>query len=377
VPVTPAGGADGRLCSVDQSRSLLRIPRRVHGPLTTIAWRLALALGIVVAGAVVVWFGRAGYHDATGKPVGWLTSFYYSTVTLTTIGYGDVVPVTSTARLVNTLVITPLRLSFLLILVGTTLRALTERTRAQWREQKWRHKVRSHALVIGYGTKGRAAVDTLLSRGWRARDVVVVDVDREAVEDANRVGLVGVVGDGTRTAVLDRAEIRKASQVMVTTGRDDTAVLAVLTVRRMHKRVAITASVKQTENAPLLRDGGADVVITSSEVAGQLVGTAALSPTVGVVMEDMLSGGMDLRVVERDVAPAEVGLVPQQVRESVMAVVRGGKPVLYDDPALGVIRSDDQLVVLRSTPPAPPAEETRRRRRRLRFTGDPEDGQRD
>lgn len=373
MPVTPAGGADGRVCSAEASRSVMRIPRRVHAPLATITVRLALALGIVVAGAVVVWFGRAGYRDSTGRPVGWLTAFYYSTVTLTTIGYGDVVPVSNTARLVNTLVITPLRLSFLLILVGTTLRALTERTRAQWREQKWRHAVRGHALVIGYGTKGRAAVDTLLFRGWRPRDVVVVDTDRDAVEDANRVGLVGVVGDGTRTSVLDRAEVRKASQVMVTTGRDDTAVLAVLTVHRMNKGVPITASVKQTENAPLLRDSGADVVITSSEVAGQLVGTAALNPMVGVVMEDMLSGGLDLRVVERKPASGEVGLVPQQVRESVMAVVRGGTPVLYDDPGLGTIRADDQLVVLRSLPPSPPAEESRRRLRRLRFTGDPVD----
>lgn len=377
--VIPAEGADGHLCSVEQSRSLLRIPRRVHPPLTTIAWRLALAFAIVGVGAVVVWLGRTGYRDSTGRPVGWLTSFYYATVTLTTIGYGDVVPVTPTARLVNILVITPLRLGFLLILVGTTLRALTERTRAQWREQKWRRRVRGHALVIGYGTKGRAAVDTLLFRGWRPRDVVVVDLDRTAVEDANRVGLVGVVGDGTRIAVLDRAEVRKASQVMVTTGRDDTAVLAVLTVRRMHKRVVITASVKQTENAPLLRDGGADVVITSSEVAGQLVGTSALNPTVGVVMEDMLSGGLDLRVMERQPDAGEVGLVPRQVPEAVMAVVRDGTPVLYDHPGLGAIRPDDTLVVLRSVPQAEAIRRHRlmRRRPRQRFTGDPDDSRQD
>jgi voltage-gated potassium channel len=164
VPVTPAGGADARVCSVDQSRSLLRIPRRARPPLTTIVRRLALALGIVVLGAVVVWLGRDGYRDSTGRPVGWLTAFYYSTVTLTAIGYGDVMPVSPTALLVNSQVITPLRLSFLLILVGTALRALTERTRAQWCEKRWRHRVRGQALVIGYGTKGRAAADTLLYR---------------------------------------------------------------------------------------------------------------------------------------------------------------------------------------------------------------------
>jgi len=333
-----------------------------------------LAALIITVAAIVVWFGRDGYRDSTGRPVGWLTAFYYATVTLTTIGYGDVVPVSGTARMVNTLIITPLRLSFLLLLVGTTLRALTERTRAQWREQKWRHKVRDHAVVVGYGIVGRAAAETLLARGHQARGIVVIDTDREAVGEANLRGLVGVVGDATRTAVLERAEVGKASHVLVAAGRDDTAALTVLTVRAMNPRVLITASVRESENAQLLRDGGADVVITSAEAAGDLVGVAALSPMVGTVMEDLLSDALGLRVEERAPAVAEVGLVPHQVRESVVAVVRDGRPVRYDDPALGRIRSDDQLVVLAACPvPAAPD----RQGRRPRYTADSEDQQPD
>lgn len=367
----PAAGTVDLDLILEASRSQLRIPRRTRGPVFAIAFRLALVIGIIVLAAMVVYVGRAGYRDSTGQPVGWLTSFYYSVVTLTTIGYGDVVPVSDGARVVNTLVITPLRLSFLLILVGTTLRALTERTRAEWREMRWRRKVRGHALVIGYGTKGRAAVATLLVRGYQRGQIVVVDVDPDAVQDANRAGLVGVVGDGTRTSVLNRAEIGKASHVLVTTGRDDSAVLAVLTVHRMNPEVPITASVKQTENAPLLREGGADVVIPSSEAAGQMVGAATVNSMVGVVMEDMLSGGLDLTVAQRAPTSSEVGLVPQQVRESVVAVVRDGQRAPYDDPRIGTLRPDDQLVVLRSIPG--PFRTGPHQDNGPRYTGDPED----
>ena len=64
-----------------------------------------------------------------GRPLSVLGSVHYATVTLPGIGYGDIVPVTTAARLVNTVVITPMRVMFLIVLVGTTLQVLTERTR--------------------------------------------------------------------------------------------------------------------------------------------------------------------------------------------------------------------------------------------------------
>lgn len=341
---------------VDQAgrRSRFGFPYRVRGPFRIIVWRLSVAFGLIVLGAVVVFLGRSGYRDTAGHPLGWLTSFYYAAVTLTTIGYGDVVPVSDTARIVNTLVITPLRLGFLLLLVGTTISALTERTRAEWREQTWRRKVRGHTVVVGYGTKGRAAVATLRSRGTRLQEIVVVDVSAAAVGEANRHGLVGIVGDGTRTDVLARAELGRAGHVLIATSRDDTAVLAALTARRMNEAAVITASVARAENAPLLREGGADNVITSAETAGHLLGVASLSPAVGTVLEELLSAGLGLEFAERSPAPAEVGRDPRQISDPVLAVVRDGAPLRYSDPRVGVIRPDDRLVVARESPQAPP-----------------------
>jgi voltage-gated potassium channel len=259
-----------------------------------------------------------------------------------------VVPVSDGARLINTLVITPLRVMFLLVLVGTTLEVLTERTRMEWRQDRWRSRVRDHTVVVGYGTKGRSAVETLLGHGFAVDKVVVVDVEPGAIAEANRRGLVGIVGDGSRTEVLDRAETARARHVLIATGRDDTAVLAALTVRRMNRAAVIVASVREAENAPLLRESGANSVITSADAAGRLLGAATLSPQVGAVVQDLLAYGSGLEIAERAADAADAGRAPREVREPVLAVIRGSLTLRYDDPGIGAIRPDDRLVVVRS-----------------------------
>ncbi len=61
--------------------------------------------------------------------------------------------------------VTPLRVLFLIILVGTTLEVLTERTREDFRLKRWRTNLRDHTVVVGFGTKGRSAIQTLCATG--------------------------------------------------------------------------------------------------------------------------------------------------------------------------------------------------------------------
>jgi voltage-gated potassium channel len=327
------------------------MPRAVRGPLWAVLRRLVLALAILLLSAVIVYLGRDGYRDSSGKPVSWLTSFYYATVTLSTTGYGDVVPVSDSARLVNTLVVTPLRVLFLLVLIGTTLEVLTERTRNEWRQERWRSKVRDHTVVVGYGTKGKSAVQTLLENGHTPESIVVVDTDPARIAEANRRGLVGVVGDGSRSEVLERAEIGKARHVVISADRDDTAVLTTLTVRRLTKRRAtVVAAVREVENAELLRESGATAVVTTSGTAGQLLGVATISPKVSQVVQDLLSYGDGLELMERPADARDVGKEPRAVKEPVLAVIRGSRTLRYDDVAIGTIQNTDRLVVVRSVP---------------------------
>lgn len=325
--------------------------RRTAPAMAQVGSRLLLALAVLVATSVIVYLDRGGYHDNAGGELSFLDAAYYATVTLSTTGYGDITPYSDGARLTNILVITPLRVLFLIILVGTTLEVLTERTRLQWRLNRWRSTVREHTVVIGFGTKGRSAVDTLLGQGVKAEEIVVVDPQRKVIESASQHGLVGVVGDATRTDTLVRAAVPNAARIVVAPERDDTAVLITLTARQLNKAATVVAAVREDENAPLLRQSGADVVVTSSSSAGRLLGLSMLSPHAGAVMEDLLTYGNGLDVVERPVTRAEAGHSPRECEELVVAVVRGRRVLNYTEPEAAVLQLTDRVIVIKSSGP--------------------------
>lgn len=330
------------------------LPRKVvERPLRQVAKRLVMALAVLVATALVVYADHDGYHDNSDGSVDLLDAFYYATVTLSTTGYGDITPVSDSARLTNIFVITPLRVLFLIILVGTTLEVLTERTREEWRLNRWRSALRDHTVVVGFGTKGRSAIKTVCATGLRKEQVVVVDPSSKVIDAANAEGFAGVMGDATRSEVLKRAEVHRARQIIVAPQRDDTAVLVTLTARQLNRGANIVAAVREEENAPLLRQSGADAVITSSGAAGRLLGLSVLSPAAGMVMEDLIQQGSGLDIVERPVVRAEVGRGPRETDDLVVSVLRGHRVLGYDDPSVGTLRLTDRLItIVRVTPGA-------------------------
>ncbi len=311
---------------------------------------MLLAVGLLVLSSAIVYLDRYGYRDSAhpGKPLSVLGSIYFATVSLSTIGYGDIVPVTAAARLVNTIVITPMRLVFLIILVGTTLQVLTRQTRTNWRIARWRSRMADQTIVIGYGTKGRSAVRTLRECGTAAESIVVVDVLPQPARDANAAGLVAVTGDGTRREVLGRAEIGTARLVVIAVNRDDTAVLIALTARQLNPRLTIVAAVREEENQDLLRLSGADQVVVSSGAAGQLLAISAVRPAAGRVIGDILDRGRGFDLVERLVTDAEVGRPARDAEGTVIALVRGDEVVPADHPAARRLAAGDRLILVSS-----------------------------
>ncbi|TJZ50135.1 potassium channel family protein [Streptomyces piniterrae] len=330
----------------DRSHRVM-LPRRAPlAPLRQVGRRLLMALLVLLATVLIVWLDREGYHDNADGTVDLLDCFYYATVTLSTTGYGDIVPYGDGARLLNILLITPLRVLFLIILVGTTLEVLTERTRKQWQLRRWRNALRDHTVIVGFGTKGRSAVQTLCATGLSRDRIVIVDPSPKVVESAVVDGFAGVVGDATRSDVLVRAEIQRARQVVIATQRDDTAVLVSLTARQLNKHAHIVAAVREEENAPLLRQSGADAVITSASAAGRLLGLSVHSPSAGIVMEDLIQQGSGLDLVERPVVKAEVGKSVRETDDLVVAVLRGHRLLGYDDPAAGPLQATDRVITI-------------------------------
>ncbi|GAB7046672.1 potassium channel family protein [Catenuloplanes indicus] len=324
----------------------VRLPPSRIGPVATMGRRLALALATVAAMSVTVLLDRDGYRDGHDGSVSVLDAVYYAGVSLSTTGYGDIVPVSDPARLVNVVVIMPLRVFFLALLVGTTFEVLTQRTRQQWKLNRWRSRLHGHTVVVGYGIKGRAAIQALREGAAPGDRFVVIDASaataREAIED----GHAAVIGDATRSMILAQAGVGSAARVVVAADRDDTAALVTLSVRQLNADAPIAVAVRASENVPLLRRSGATTVITSSDAAGRLLGLSAQSPAASDVIGDLLVQGHGLHLVDRQVAEHEVGLSPAQCGDVVLAVVRDEVLIRFD--RIGVFAAGDRLIQVRT-----------------------------
>lgn len=324
-------------------------------PWALMARRFAYALLLTLVVATVVYLDRGGYS----QPLTFIDALYYSAVSLSTTGYGDITPVSERARLVNIFFVTPSRVAFLMLLVGTTLSVLTEDSRKTLQIQQWRQNVRNHTIVIGYGTKGRSAIDALLAGGAAPASIVVIDTDSVVLTHAAKRGLVTVHGNATKSDVLRIAGASRARSVVVAPSSDDTAVLATLSARELAPSAMIVASARESENQHLLLQSGADSVVVSAETTGRLLGLATVTPPVVEMMEDLLSPDEGFAVSERAIADDEVGANPRHLADIVLGVVRSGELYRIDSPEAEAVEPGDRLLYVRMTKPSDSADSSR------------------
>ena len=342
----------GNLFEEETTReSRVVLPNRRLSARRSLGVRILIALGIVVFTTLLVYWERDGYADnGQGDGVSLSDALYYSTVTLSTTGYGDIAPITTATRMTNVFVITPLRFMFLIVLVSTTVEVLTQAARERSRVNRWRKRMKDQTVIVGFGVKGQAALRSLIAHGLDPRSMVVVASDRYAVAEATRQGVTGVVGDARSEQVLRDAGVPDASRVIVAADQDDTAIMVTLRVRAMAPGATIVAAAREASAAELLRQSGADRVITHAESAGNLMGLSMLSANVGEMIEDLMDTGRGLEVVERPITRSELGLSPADIQSGgdlVLAVVRGDEVIRFDRGAVRVFQAGDRVVVIR------------------------------
>ena len=118
---------------------MVSMPRPQVRPLRELGKRGLLALVLLMISTLVVWLDRDSYVDnIRDDGVSFIDALYYSTVTMTTTGYGDITPLAPHARLLNAILITPMRVGFLVLLVGTTIAVLADEGSRAIRDLQWR-----------------------------------------------------------------------------------------------------------------------------------------------------------------------------------------------------------------------------------------------
>ena len=326
-----------------------RFARVQADPLKAILQRIGLATSLLLIVTFITYFGRKGYIDNEhpDQLLSFIDSLYYATVTITTTGYGDIVPVTETSRLITTVVVTPIRVLFIVLLVGTTLQVLAEQSRFQFRLRKWQRDLKDHVVICGFGVKGRAAHEYIREHDPDL-EVVVIDENESALDEANRLGITGINGKAYESSILDAARVSSATKIIVALSSDEQTILTVLRIRELNEECTVIASCKEESNRDLLDSARADHVIVSSSSAGRILGMAAETPEAARVVNDLLTFGDGLDINERhikvDGEPLERGHT-----ETAIAVIRGDHVHRPGDEACLTLRQGDQVIYIDQT----------------------------
>jgi voltage-gated potassium channel len=273
----------------------------------SLALRVLLALGLVTVALAGHWLDRGGLRDNVDGDISFVDVLYFTMITITTVGYGDIVPVTPQARMFDTFVVTPIRLFVWLIFLGTAYDFLLRRVWERWKMRMIQRNLRDHVIVTGYGTSGAEAVRELVRRGTPAEAIVVIDAQPSAVAEAEACGAAVVEGDASRNATLEAVQIARARAIIVSAGRDDTSILIVLTARRLAPHVPISVVIRSEDNEPLARQAGANTVINPASFAGLLLAGSTHGQHLADYMVDLAAAGGRVALHEREVTPAEIG----------------------------------------------------------------------
>jgi len=174
-------------------------------PERTLLVRAALVAGLLGFTMLVFWLDRAGLYDAVDGEISFSDIVYFTLVTVTTVGYGDIVPVSDRARLIDALLVTPVRIFVWFIFLGTAYEFVIRRVIEDLRMNAIQRRLESHVIVCGFGFSGRVAARELVAKGQSKERIVVIDTRADRLEAAAEAGYIGLRGDATREAALREA----------------------------------------------------------------------------------------------------------------------------------------------------------------------------
>jgi voltage-gated potassium channel len=310
-----------------------------------ISWRVLFVLGLIALAIAVHWFDREGLKDNADGQISFVDIIYFTMISITTTGYGDIVPVTERARLFDALVVTPIRVFAILVFVGTAYSFVIRRTWDKWRMRMIQKNLTGHIVVAGFGVTGREAAEELIARGTPPERLVIVDCLEEALHEAEALGCTVMQGDATRDATLEAVRIARARSLIVTAGRDDTAVLITLTARHLAPALRISTTIRAEDNELLARQAGATTVVNPVSFAGLLLAGSCGGTHATEYLTDLASAAGRVQLVERAVAPDEAGRPLSALTSGLgLRIIRAGRPIGFWQPEAQRIEAGDVIV---------------------------------
>ncbi len=272
---------------------------------------LYFALGALFAVHV---FGTVGYMVLTEGKYSWFDCFYMTFITVATIGYGEIIDMSSnqSAR-VLTVVIGILGAGNLSMLFSVVTVALLETdlngTLQRKRMEKNIKKLKGHYILCGFGRVGRNIAHELEATN---RHYVSIDEDMTHLQEykERNPGLLYLHGDASDDDVLTAANLEDAKGLFAVTGDDSRNLMIVFTAKQLKPELRVVARCQETRNIEKMRKAGADAIVSPDFTGGMRIASAMIRPHVVSFLDEMLKSEKNLRVEE---VPVPAGFIPKPI----------------------------------------------------------------
>lgn len=328
---------------------LRRHPGR-HTQLPRIRARIYVAAGVLLGLTVV---GTLGFYAIGEHYTTWSDAFYMTLITLTTVGYGEVVPIigfwdrlfAGTVALVGfgavTFLFTSLAVFFLESDLDYTLR--------RRRMEKQIRKLSGHYIICGFGRVGRNVAQELSATH---RPFVAVDLDEAKLEAfrEREPELLYLHGDASDDDVLLAADIGDAAGVFAVTDDDSRNLMIALTAKQLNHKLRVVARCHEVRNGAKLKKAGADVVVSPDFTGGMRIASSMIRPNVVTFLDEMLRSRATYRLEEARIPSghpaAELGSLGIASREVVLLGVRCEHDFVFNPPPDFVVKPGHVLVTM-------------------------------
>ena len=308
-------------------------------------------LGLAVTFTLLV--GTTGFILIAGFPL--FDAFYMTLITITTVGYQEVRPLSQAGRIFNTVLIV-FGVTTLFFAIGVITQSIVQLELgdlvAKRRMKRMIDKLENHYIICGFGRVGRGASRELQQAGL---PFVIVDRDPEKVESAMRAGMLAMAADSTRDQTLQDAGIVKARGLIAALATDADNLFLILSAKALKPALKVAARAGEEEAEEKLRRAGADTVFAPYLHAGHRLAQALIRPHVFQFL-DFTTTGMGLKAVIEQVPVVEgsefasMSLKQMQIRRDigviVLAIRRADGEMAFNPPADAIIKSGDYLVVM-------------------------------
>ncbi len=308
-------------------------------------------MGIAVLATLLT--GTAGFMLIERYPA--FDAFYMSLITIATVGYSEIHPLSPAGRVFNSVLIV-FGVTLLFFAIGVVAQVVIQMELGELlgkrRMKRMIDKLENHYLVCGYGRVGRGAAMELRKAG---QPCVVVERDPERLEAAVQAGLLGIAADATRDQTLLDAGVRRARGLVAALGSDADNLFVILSAKTLNPSLTIAARAGEEEAEEKLRRAGAGTVFAPYTHAGHRLAQALIRPHVHQFL-DLTTENMGLNVlierlrVDETSEFASMSLKQMQIRRDigviVLAIRRAGGEMLFNPPADAVLQGGDSLVAM-------------------------------